>query len=166
MHDTAIHVEVEHGTARIFGNEFLLGVGQICHAMLERHILKFTMSVRIAHRAVERMHRQVFLNGFLPGKEEILSFGTDHHSRRRLGGTRPNGSFLPLLHHQAHTARAERVECVVVAHGRDNLACHCDDVVQRHPVLCRDGFPINAQFDRCRFNVWISSRLQAHNSSP
>src|SRR5215831_8797527 len=124
------------------------------------------MAVRIAHRAVERMHRQVFLDGFLPSEKEILSFCPNHHSRRRLGSTRPNRSLLPLLHDEAHATRAERVECVVIAHGRDDLARHCDDVVQGHPVPCRDGFPVDAQFDRCRFNVWISSWLQTHSSSP
>ncbi len=85
--NAAVHVEVEHRTTRIFRDKFLLGIGQIRHPMLKGHILKLAMAVRIAYRAVQRMHGQMFLNRFLPSEKEVLSFRSNHHTCRRLGGT-------------------------------------------------------------------------------
>ncbi len=127
--------------------------------MLKGHILKFTMTIRVAHRAIKGVHGQVFLNGFLAGKKEVFPFGTNHHSRCCLRRARANRSLFAFLHHKAHPTGAERIECVVVTHRRDDLPCHGDDIVERHPVLCRDGFSVNAQFDACGFNVGIGRWL-------
>ena len=76
----------------------------------------------ITHGTVQRMNGQMLLDRFLAGQEEIVSLRSDDHAGGGLCSAGTDRGFFPFLHDQAHAARPEGIEGVVVAHGWDNLA--------------------------------------------
>ncbi len=160
--DAAIHVEVEDETPRVFRNELLLRIGEIGHTMLEGHVLELAMPVCVADRAVQRVNREMFFDGFLSCREEVVAVSADHHTGCRLGSAGTDRGLLAFLHDQAHTAGSEGIKGIVITHGRNNLARAGNDIVQRDAIFGRYRPSVDRQFDRGRFDVWIGCWFQTH----
>ena len=163
--DAAVHVEIQDRAAGVLRDQLLLGVGQIRDLVLERHVLQFTMPVRVADRAIQRMDGQMFLHRFFSGLKEVIAIGPDHHAGRGFRGAGADGRLLAFHRDQAHAAGPERIEGVVVAHRGDDLPRVGDHVVERHPVLGGHGPPVNGQLDGRRLDVRSRDWLQCHACS-
>ena len=160
--DAAIHVEVEHQAARVFGDELLFSIGEVRHAMLKGHVLQLAMSVGVADGTVQRMDGEVLFHGFFPSRKQIVAFGADNHAGCGLGGARPDRCLFSFLHDQAHAAGSKRIERIVVTHGRNDLAGAGNHIVERDAVLGRNRSSIDGQFNRGGFDVWIGRWFQTH----